>query len=331
MAQPPPLELFLITLAQSQDDVVLEGVDADRRPARLAVSGFRPHFYVGPVADDADATSRQADLCRAAPSHAVSVTKVTRTFLCGVHEPRTYLRVAHRCGAVQSTLVRKCEQLWAEPPCEDGVPLLRRFLVETHLSGGAWLVAQNITEAGDRRYRCAHADVAGHAPDPLRQTFAAPRFASIPDLKVLALRVEPMTQVEIAEFLEVSRSLVSGAMSELTKRGLVRATSNHRNTPYEAVVDIWPTISDVLRSREWMLIESARVALEGAIEEVELAPAGAPARYQVDRMRFLMRMTELAQAFLRLLIGIRVPRKLEGIGDWLKSSAKFMQGLRELR
>lgn len=148
---------------------------------------------------------------------------------------------------------------------------------------------------------------------------------------LLALRVEPMTQVEIAEFLEVSRSLVSGAMSELTKRGLVRATSDHRNTPYEAVVDIWPSISDVLRSREWMLIESARVALEGAIEEVELAPSVQPARYQADRMRFLLRMTELAQAFLRLLIGIRVPRKLEGIGDWLKSSAKFMQGLRELR
>ena len=152
MAQ-PPLELFLITLAQSQDDVVLEGVDADKRPARLAVSGFRPHFYVGPVADDVDATSRQADLCRAAPAHAVSVTKVRRTFLCGIHEPRTYLRVAHRCGAAQSTLVRKCEQLWTEPPCEDGVPLLRRFLVETHLSGGAWLVARNVAEAGDRRDR----------------------------------------------------------------------------------------------------------------------------------------------------------------------------------
>ena len=77
-------------------------------------------------------------------------------------------------------------------------------------------MARNVAEAGDRRdrrrgnqhgdkrrvdgvgahsdragYRCAHADVAGHAPDPLRQTFAAPRFASIPDLKVLALRVEP--------------------------------------------------------------------------------------------------------------------------------------------
>ena len=153
MAQPPPLELFLITLSQSQDEIILEGVDADGRPARLAVSGFRPHFYVGPVADDVDATSRQADLCRAAPAHAVSVTKVRRTFLCGIHEPRTYLRVAHRCGAAQSTLVRKCEQLWAEPPCEDGVPLLRRFLVETHLSGGAWLVARNVAEAGDRRDR----------------------------------------------------------------------------------------------------------------------------------------------------------------------------------
>jgi DNA-binding transcriptional regulator GbsR (MarR family) len=148
---------------------------------------------------------------------------------------------------------------------------------------------------------------------------------------LLALRREPMSQVEIADFLEVSRSLVSGAVSELVKRGLIRATSEHRNTPYEAVIDIWPSISDVLRSREWMLIESARLALEGAIEELELAPGRDASRYDLDRIRFLLRMTELAQAFLRLLIGIRVPRKLEGLGTWLESSARFMRGLRELR
>lgn len=148
---------------------------------------------------------------------------------------------------------------------------------------------------------------------------------------LLALRREPMSQVEIAEFLEVSRSLVSGAISELVRRGLVRATSDHRNAPYEAVVDIWPSISDVLRSREWMLIESARMALESAIEELELAPGRDASRYDLDRLRFLLRMTELAQAFLRLLIGIRVPRKLEGLGAWLESSARFMRGLRELR
>jgi DNA-binding transcriptional regulator GbsR (MarR family) len=148
---------------------------------------------------------------------------------------------------------------------------------------------------------------------------------------LLALRASPMSQVEIAEFLEVSRSLVSGAISELVKRGLVRAVSDHRNAPYEAVVDIWPSISDVLRSREWMLIESARVTLEAAIEEIELSASAEGSGYQVDRMRFLLRMTELAQAFLRLLIGIRVPRKLEGLGDWLHNSARFMRGLRELR
>ena len=56
----------------------------------------------------------------------------------------------------------------------------------TNVASTAW--GAHSDRAG---YRCAHADVAGHAPDPLRQTFAAPRFASIPDLKVLALRVEP--------------------------------------------------------------------------------------------------------------------------------------------
>ncbi len=147
---------------------------------------------------------------------------------------------------------------------------------------------------------------------------------------LLALHRRPLSQTEIADFLGVSRSLVSGAVAELTKHRLVRPLSDHRNAPYEAVVDIWPTISDVLREREWMLIESARLALETAIEETELAGRAATEIWNLDRMRFLLRMTELAQAFLRLLIGIRVPRKLHGLGDWLKRSAKFIQSLREL-
>jgi len=145
---------------------------------------------------------------------------------------------------------------------------------------------------------------------------------------LLALRTDPMSQTEIAEFLGVSRSLVSGAVADLLSHGLVRAESDHRNAPYRAVVDVWPTISDVLRDREWMLIETARLSLEGAIEEIELAsPAGA-ARYEVDRMRFLLRMTELAQTFLRLLIGIRVQSRFEGVTDWIKRSSRFLSSLR---
>jgi DNA-binding transcriptional regulator GbsR (MarR family) len=147
---------------------------------------------------------------------------------------------------------------------------------------------------------------------------------------LLALRTEPMSQSDIAEFLGVSRSLVSGAVAELVSYGLVRALSDHRNAPYEAVVDFWPTISDVLREREWMLVETARLALEGAIEETELGGPDAR-RYHLGRMRLLLRAAEMAQAFLRLLIGIRIPRKLEDLGDWLRSSSHLLRSLRQLR
>lgn len=143
---------------------------------------------------------------------------------------------------------------------------------------------------------------------------------------VLALSTEPLNQVEVSEFLEVSRSLVSGAMAELVQHGLVEPTDDRRNAPYRAVVDIWPTIADVLRAREWMLVEAARLALEGAVQAAELSTE-TPPRFAVERLRRLLRMTELAQVFLRMLMGLRVPRKLEGLGGWLKDSAKFLQGL----
>lgn len=142
---------------------------------------------------------------------------------------------------------------------------------------------------------------------------------------LLALSEEPRTQSQVAEFFGISRSLVSAAVHELLKLGLVRATHEHRNAPYEAVIDVWPTVSDVLREREWMLIETARVALEGAIEEGEY---GDHSGFDIERMRFLLKMTELAQSFLKLLIGLRVPRKLEGVGSWLRSSASFFGSLR---
>jgi DNA-binding transcriptional regulator GbsR (MarR family) len=148
---------------------------------------------------------------------------------------------------------------------------------------------------------------------------------------VLALHAEPMSQVDIAEFLGVSRSLVSGAISELAEHGLVEATGEHRNAPYRAVFDIWPSIAGVLRSREWMLIEAARVALEGAIEEWELTPPAERRGFDVERMQFLLRLTEMAQAFLRLLIGIRMPRKLDSVSDWLRSSSALLKSLRQLR
>ena len=75
--------------------------------------------------------------------------------------------------------------------------------------------------------------------------------------------------VSQAVFCRLIRALVSGAVAELASFGLVRQVGSGRMAPYEAVMDVWPIISGVLREREWMLLETARITLEGAITELE--------------------------------------------------------------
>lgn len=147
---------------------------------------------------------------------------------------------------------------------------------------------------------------------------------------LLALHREPLPQTEVADLLGVSRSLVSTAMAELLEYGLVRAVDEHRNAPYEAVIDIWPAIADVLRSREWMLLEGARVALEAAIEEAEIAGSNpqAPLRWDLDRLRMLLSLTEMAQGFLKMVIALRLPRAPEGFGGWVGRAQSLVARLR---
>ncbi|MGE3853766.1 MAG: GbsR/MarR family transcriptional regulator [Planctomycetota bacterium] len=148
---------------------------------------------------------------------------------------------------------------------------------------------------------------------------------------LLALHRGPLHQGAITELLGVSKSLVSTAVSELVNYGLIRQVEDHRNAPYEASMDIWPVVSDVLRSREWMMLESTRMALEAAMEQAEVdekRPAtaddgdaagtvdGKP-RFDPKRMQLLLSMTESAQAMLKMLIGIRVPRALAGLAGWV--------------
>ncbi len=142
---------------------------------------------------------------------------------------------------------------------------------------------------------------------------------------LLAMRATPLAQTEIAETLGVSRSLVSLAVSELTAYGLVRATDSHRSAPIEACLDVWPTITDVIRSREWMLIERARLALEAAVDEVEFRQSkGDPTPYDVRRIRLLLRMSEFAQTTLRAVLSVRMPGSLDGFGKWLHRAGSFV-------
>ncbi len=148
----------------------------------------------------------------------------------------------------------------------------------------------------------------------------------------LALRQEPMAQIELAEVLGVSRSLISATISELVEKGLVVSTGEHRNAPYRASMDIWPVIKGVLRTREWMLLESTRLALEAAIEEAEIMESdGEEIPFMLSRMKMLLGMTELSQALLKMLFAIGVPRSTEGLGEWIKRASSLISHFRNAR
>ena len=149
---------------------------------------------------------------------------------------------------------------------------------------------------------------------------------------LLALRGAPMSQAQISRTLSVSRALVSGAIHELMGYGLVRQLGPARTAPYEAVMDVWPVISDVLREREWMMLESARVSLEAAVEEAELVQdTGTSIPWSLERMRVLLGLTEMAQTLLKILIKLRVPRSKDALGIWLARASTFMSSLRRLQ
>jgi len=143
---------------------------------------------------------------------------------------------------------------------------------------------------------------------------------------LLAIHREPLTQIAIAEKLGVSRSLVSGAVAELLERGLVSQTDNRRNAPYVAELDVWPTIAHVLRTREWVLLEAARHALEITLEEVEVAGEESSA-YDASRLRLLLRMTEASQTLVRMIISLRVPSRLD-VGEWVGKASALVRALR---
>jgi len=146
---------------------------------------------------------------------------------------------------------------------------------------------------------------------------------------LLSLSTRPLSQREIADILDVSRSLVSTAVAELHGFRLVRPVSEHRNAPYRASMDVWSTISEILRTREWMILERVRLALEAAVQECEqVNRSGQPLPYSLPRIRLLLRMTELAQMMLRTLIALgsaRIPRSLT---SWIKKAVALTQDLR---
>jgi len=166
----------------------------------------------------------------------------------------------------------------------------------------------------------------------------------------LAISHRPLSQKQLAEALGMSKGSISIAMNELIGYGLVKPSADFRHAPYEAIMDVWPIISGVLREREWMLLETARITLEGAITELERVhpernkqegkenkpseqmrgfSSTSEPEFNASRLRILLQMTEWAQSILKLIINARIPRA-SGWGTWMGRAVKWRQSLKSL-
>ena len=145
---------------------------------------------------------------------------------------------------------------------------------------------------------------------------------------VIALRAEPTTQSQVCQILGASRASVSTVVAELVGHGLLRAVDDRRNAPYVAVFDFWPVVADVLRKREWLLLERARLALEAAVEAGERdRKRGGEHQFALDRMRQLLRLTEVGQSILKVLISVRNFEATEKLGSWAREAGRLMRRL----
>ncbi len=149
----------------------------------------------------------------------------------------------------------------------------------------------------------------------------------------LAISSQPLSQTEIARALGVSRASVCIAINELSGYGLVKPISDLRHAPYEPVMDVWPVIANVLREREWMLLETARITLEGAIHELDRLHSESNERdtehsFNEERLKMLLQMTEWAQGILKLLINARLPRAADRWGAWMSKAMKWSHSLK---
>ena len=150
----------------------------------------------------------------------------------------------------------------------------------------------------------------------------------------LALSARPLSQQDLVHALGMSKGSISIAINELIGYGLVRPSAEHRHAPYEAVMDVWPVISQVLREREWMLLESARISLEGLLTQLDRVErqhrSGDMSLHHLnlERIRALLQMTEWAQSVLRVILNARLPKTTDRWGTWLVRATQWGKSLR---
>lgn len=145
---------------------------------------------------------------------------------------------------------------------------------------------------------------------------------------LLAIHRQPLAQKELGRMLELSRGTISTVVSDLVEHGLIEPVSDHRNAPYRAMIEFWPTIANVLKNREAGLIRRAHASLNALLLDLENHEA-AEDIYDLERIRGLVKLSEMAQRFLQLLINVPLPSHTDRMTGWFSTVGRIAQKLRK--
>ncbi len=116
---------------------------------------------------------------------------------------------------------------------------------------------------------------------------------------VIYLSPEPKSGVEIVELLKVSKALVSPALKELEKEGLITQvrSENSKTKRYQAEEDVEKIVKGVLHRREKPMLKKISESF------AEMAGKdGLPIELKLDRLRKMEAMIQAAQLSLELLL-----------------------------
>lgn len=128
-----------------------------------------------------------------------------------------------------------------------------------------------------------------------------------------------LSGAELTQRLEVSKSLVSPALSELEEYGLIIMTEDGKKTKrYSAAPNVVSVIKDILKEREAKIIAEAQKQFE-ALDKIHQKRGDQNSLLETTRLEELGQMISLAQFALGFVIG---QSDQESLNYWTEEAMK---------
>lgn len=140
---------------------------------------------------------------------------------------------------------------------------------------------------------------------------------------LLYLRAEPISPSDIQEALSLSAGSVSAALAELQTWGVVKRirVAGDRNFYYEPELQIWKSVSNVLRTRELRILEEAQAGLDTLAVTLGGRGEKDTKEFQIKRIKHVRDAIDCACTLFGLLIAggpLGLPR-MKRLVDRLRS------------